>query len=72
MTKELLILGIIISSFINYLIVKFEIKQNIDLFYALHFEEVERQIKKFQCEKMKKKINSQITKIARHLVRAFL
>lgn len=46
MTKELLILGIIISSFINYLIVKFEIKQNIVLFYALHFDEVERQIKK--------------------------
>ena len=54
MTKELLILGIIISSFINYLIVKFEIKQNIDLFYALHFEEVERQIKKNSMQKNEK------------------
>lgn len=54
MTKELLILGIIISSFINYLIVKFEIKQNIDLFYALHFEEVERQIKKNLIRKNEK------------------
>lgn len=54
MTKELLILGIIISSFINYLIVKFEIKQNIDLFYALHFEEVERQIKKNSMRKNEK------------------
>ena len=54
MTKELLILGIIISSFINYLIVKFEIKQNIDLFYALHFEEVERQIKKNLMRKNEK------------------
>ncbi len=54
MTKEILILGIIISSFINYLIVKFEIKQNIDLFYALHFEEVERQIKKNSMRKNEK------------------
>lgn len=54
MTKEILILGIIISSFINHLIFKFEIKQNIDLFYALHFEEVERQIKKNSIRKNEK------------------
>lgn len=30
------------------------------------------ELKKIQYEKMIKKINSQITKIARHLVRAFL
>lgn len=41
-----IVISFFIFGIIEYLIVKFEIKQNIDLFYALHYKEVERQIKK--------------------------
>lgn len=46
-----LVISFLIFSIIDYLIVKFEIKQNINLFYALHYEEVERQIKKNSIRK---------------------
>lgn len=40
-----IVISFLIFGIIDYLIVMLEIKQNIDLFYALHYEKVERQIK---------------------------
>lgn len=42
----MVVISFLIFSIIDYLIVKLEIKQNIDLFYVLHCKKVERQIKK--------------------------
>lgn len=49
-----IVISFFIFGIIDYLIVKFEIKQNIDLFYALHYDEVERQIKKNSIRKNEK------------------
>lgn len=46
-----IVISFFIFGIIDYLIVKQEIKQNIDLFYALHYDEVERQIKKNSIRK---------------------
>lgn len=40
-----IVISFFIFGIIDYLIVEQEIKQNIDLFYVLHYKKVERQIK---------------------------
>lgn len=46
-----IVISFLIFGIIDYLIVKLEIKQNFDLFYALHYKKVERQIKKSSIQK---------------------